>query len=206
MNLTRWSTFTFAGLACLFGFVGCQRENEAPEPTSQIAPTDAPETAEKMPSMRDERFAAAVAAKDDLFQTLSGRLMEVMQTEGPVAAIRVCSEDAPKIAQTVADEHGVEIGRTSWKLRNPNNAPRDWVQPFVDEKVDLPQTVALEDGRLGVTFPIRLDVKCLMCHGGPDDMLDSVKPELAKRYPDDQATGFKAGDLRGMFWVEVPAT
>jgi hypothetical protein len=26
----------------------------------------------------------------------------------------------------------------------------------------------------------------------------------AAKYPKDQATGFKEGDLRGWFWVEVP--
>ena len=41
-----------------------------------------------------------------------------------------------------------------------------------------------------------------MCHGQPDDILDAVKPELAKRYPGDEATGFKLDDLRGWFWVE----
>jgi len=27
---------------------------------------------------------------------------------------------------------------------------------------------------------------------------------LAAKYPMDQATGFKEGDLRGWFWIEVP--
>jgi hypothetical protein len=75
----------------------------------------------------------------------------------------------------------------------------------VEDRVEEVQRVDLPDGRLGMLFPIRLDVKCLMCHGGPDDVLDAVKPELAKRYPQDQATGFQQGDLRGWFWVEVPA-
>jgi hypothetical protein len=34
---------------------------------------------------------------------------------------------------------------------------------------------------------------------------DEVKQTLAKEYPDDQATGFEEGDLRGWFWIEVPA-
>ncbi len=153
---------------------------------------------------RDKRFAAATRAKDALFEALSGRLMEVLQSEGPVAAINFCSQEASAIAATVSTEQGVEIGRTSFKLRNPNNAPREWVKPFVEQRVDTPQHVALENGKLGVVFPIHLNVKCLMCHGGPDEMLDNVKPELARLYPNDQATGFKQGDLRGWFWVEVP--
>jgi hypothetical protein len=31
-----------------------------------------------------------------------------------------------------------------------------------------------------------------------------VREELAERYPADRATGFKVGDIRGWFWVEVP--
>lgn len=130
--------------------------------------------------------------------------MEVLQSEGPAAAIEVCSQEAVEIAQRVGQEHGVQIGRTSFKLRNPANAPRDWVKPYVEQRVDSPQSLTLENGNHGALFPIRLDVKCLMCHGGPDDMLEQVSQELAKRYPDDEATGFKQGDLRGWFWVEVP--
>jgi hypothetical protein len=28
---------------------------------------------------------------------------------------------------------------------------------------------------------------------------------LAKTYPGDRATGFAAGELRGWFWLEIPA-
>jgi hypothetical protein len=32
-----------------------------------------------------------------------------------------------------------------------------------------------------------------------------VKEALAEHYPEDQATGFQEGDLRGWFCIEVPA-
>ncbi len=156
-------------------------------------------------SARDKRKAIAAKAKDSLFTRLSGRLMEVMQSAGPAAAIDVCSQEAVAIAEAVGKEYGVTIGRTSFKLRNPANAPRDWVKPFVEQRSDTPQHVQLDDGSLGALFPIHLKVNCLMCHGQPDDILDVVKPELAKRYPNDAATGFKLDELRGWFWVEVPA-
>jgi len=31
-----------------------------------------------------------------------------------------------------------------------------------------------------------------------------LKAKLAELYPNDQATGYAAGDLRGVFWVELP--
>jgi hypothetical protein len=157
------------------------------------------------PAARDDRVAIAATAKDELFSKISGRLSEVLQTQGAAAAIDVCSQEAGKISAAVGQAHGVEIGRTSFKLRNQENVPRDWVKPFVERRIDSVQHVALENGKLGSLFPIHIDVKCLMCHGVEDEILDGVKPALAERYPNDGATGFKQGELRGWFWVEVPA-
>jgi hypothetical protein len=41
---------------------------------------------------------------------------------------------------------------------------------------------------------------CLTCHGSEIDA--EVREQLAADYPMDRATGFEAGDLRGVFWVE----
>lgn len=184
---------------------GCRKPVDSTA-SSESTPRDddAPAAAQDASPSADARQLVATKAKDALFQSLSGRLMEVLQAEGPAAAINVCSQEAVTIAEKVGEEYGVEIGRTSFKLRNPANAPREWVKPFVEQRLDKPHHLELEDGSLGVLFPIRLDVKCLMCHGGPDDMLDDVKSEIASRYPQDEATGFQQGDLRGWFWVEVP--
>ncbi len=38
---------------------------------------------------------------------------------------------------------------------------------------------------------------CLACHGS--ELGEPVKAVLAKHYPDDRATGFRVGDLRGAF-------
>ncbi|MEM1451902.1 MAG: hypothetical protein AAF726_11860 [Planctomycetota bacterium] len=34
---------------------------------------------------------------------------------------------------------------------------------------------------------------------------DGVGKALARAYPDDLATGYTEGDVRGWFWVEVPS-
>ena len=61
------------------------------------------------------------------------------------------------------------------------------------------------EARLGALFPIRLQPQCVQCHGKPEELSTEVRAALLDRYPDDRATGFAAGDLRGWFWVEVPA-
>jgi hypothetical protein len=44
---------------------------------------------------------------------------------------------------------------------------------------------------------------CLTCHG--ENLSDSISSKLSELYPEDRAVGYRAGDLRGVFWVEFPA-
>ena len=60
---------------------------------------------------------------------LKNALMEGMK-EGPATAIGVCSEDAPVIAASLSVD-GVQMGRSSHKLRNPGNAAADWLAPVI---------------------------------------------------------------------------
>jgi hypothetical protein len=125
---------------------------------------------------------------------------------GPVEAISACRLEAPKIAEQLSQD-GVIVGRTSHRLRNPVNASPGWVTPVLEryiESVDnrVPQVVNLPGYRVGYVEPIVTKALCLTCHG------ETLAPALASRigdlYPDDRATGFKEGDLRGVFWVEYP--
>jgi hypothetical protein len=43
---------------------------------------------------------------------------------------------------------------------------------------------------------------CLACHG--KDLAPEVAAEIAESYPDDQATGFALGDIRGAFTLSKP--
>ena len=146
----------------------------------------------------------ALAARDAMFASLKGRLMEVMGSDGPGAAISVCASEAPRIAEQISQAHGLEIGRTSFRLRNTENMPRAWAVQLVDDRVSEP-TYLTQDGKLAALLPIRIQTPCLVCHGAEDAMPSPVREALSQHYPDDRATGFKDGDLRGWFSVEVPA-
>ena len=134
---------------------------------------------------------------------LKAALLKGMES-GPAEAVAVCRDQAPQIAAALSVD-GVSMGRSSHRLRNPANAPQDWLAPIVAAFADgtsglAPQVVDIGDGRTGYVEPIVVQPLCLTCHG------TDVQPELAARiaelYPDDAATGFAAGDFRGVFWVE----
>ncbi len=126
--------------------------------------------------------------------------------QGPENAIDVCRLDAPRVA-TEASANGVQVGRTSHRLRNPSNAPSDWQQEAIDHYLSSedrePRVVELGNARVGYVEPILTAPLCLTCHGS--ELGSGVRQALATHYPDDRATGFAAGELRGIFWVTLPA-
>lgn len=172
---------------------GSSTESTSPQPVQQ---DEAVEISD--PKQR------AVAARDALFKQLSTRLVGAMSNGGPAAAIEVCSKEAPRFATTVGEEFGVAIGRTSFKLRNPRNAAPEWAKPLIEARSEQPSFVQLPGGGTGALLPIKLKTQCLTCHGQADQIADAVRAKLDELYPRDQAVGFREGELRGWFWVEVP--
>jgi hypothetical protein len=45
---------------------------------------------------------------------------------------------------------------------------------------------------------------CLTCHGEKAKIPPAVRAVLAREYPDDHATGFSVGDVRGAVSVRIP--
>lgn len=147
----------------------------------------------------------AIAAKDEMFNALMNALSTALsRPEGPMGAIGVCKQEAPRIAQTVSRESSVMIGRTSARKRNPMNGVPTWASGVVERDQAKSAMYANADGSFAIALPIVLADNCLMCHGDPALMDPALKEVIARAYPKDQATGFASGDLRGWFWVEVP--
>ena len=197
-------------VSCLFALIGCG-SNESSKPITE-AGTDA-DSVKKTSNVADLGATVssatpqerAVLAKEALFNELSTRLLATMSNGGPAKAIEICSKLAPKLAKDVGEQHLVSIGRTAVRLRNANNIPPEWAEPLLADLSTKPIFKEFEDGRTGALFPILLKVQCLTCHGPDDQIAPEIRAELARLYPNDKATGFQEGDLRGWFWVEVPA-
>ena len=150
---------------------------------------------------------AAGAALLKPFKTKLQGALKTGLAEDPASAISVCKIRAPKIAleQSV---NGVRMGRSSHRLRNPDNQAPAWVQPLMadylaDPASRLPKAVILSDQQHGYIEPIVLQEVCVMCHG--HQLAPGIAAQIKTQYPMDKAVGFKPGDLRGVFWVEYPA-
>ncbi len=159
----------------------------------------------------------ARAASQTFAKTLKGQLMAAMKAEGPVGAISVCQQIAPAIAAQYSTD-GLHIGRTALKLRNPANAPDAWeretllgFQAAMEKGVapaELERFAFFPNKNGGKTFrymkAIPVGQPCLACHGS--NLAPAVQNALDEHYPEDQATGFALGDLRGAFTVSKEIT
>lgn len=191
MRNSRWAGVLLSGWA-----VGCSTTGAStPRPQAEAPPQAAV----------DAGNAAITALQVRLFQ----RLSEELNKGGPPSAITVCRDEAQALTAQVATEQGIELGRTSARLRNPSNAPREWVKPYLvswaGRKAAEVQPVVVDLGeRVGVLRPIPTAELCTTCHGAPERLAPEVKDTLQRSYPEDHAVGFAPGDLRGVFWAEVP--
>ena len=161
----------------------------------------------------EPHLAKARTAVAGLAEGLKKELMASLKTGNPVAALQICKIVAPALAAKAAQGSGLAVGRTALKVRNPKNAPdafeRRVLEDFVTKvaagadpaKLEHFEAVT-EDGerlfRYMKAIPMAAE-PCLVCHGG--NLAPELKTEIEKLYPQDQATGFKPGELRGAFTV-----
>lgn len=161
----------------------------------------------------EEAFANESRAAVEAFGgALKTELMRAMAEDGAAAAITVCNEAAPVIAANVSADAGLDVGRTSLRVRNPDNAPDAWeravLQGFEDARGSGVDVATLEhvervsiDGRAALRYmkAIPMAPLCSACHGS--DLAPDVSEAIDAHYPDDQARGYSVGDIRGAFTV-----
>jgi hypothetical protein len=135
-----------------------------------------------------------------------------MQEGGPTLAIESCATIAPTIADALAAESGWKVRRVSLKTRNASRAdPDDWERAVLvqfDQRQaagEPPSTINFGETR-GEYYRYMqaqgVDPVCLVCHG--EQLSVSVKAMLDEYYPDEQATGYTLGQLRGAISLAKP--
>lgn len=142
---------------------------------------------------------------------LGKNLLQAIQKEGTSGAITFCNTRAIFLTDSMSNELGARIKRVSDLNRNPQNTANEQELNYIrNAKVQIAagneaEALIIEspDYYTGY-YPIMTNNMCLQCHGIPDQ---DVKPEvlntLKSLYPEDLATGFKEGDLRGIWVIEM---
>lgn len=152
----------------------------------------------------------AVATK----QTLGKNLQDAIQDGGIENAIGFCNLNAMPLVDSLNRKFGARIRRVSSRVRNPEDRPVGVEQEILEAyEYQWQDSVALEENIQVVneneylfTKPILVDnALCLYCHGKPSNGLTAETEQFIKsKYPDDEATGYEIGDLRGMWSITIP--
>jgi hypothetical protein len=155
---------------------------------------------------------AAEEATAALGASLKAELVQAMKAGGPLAAIEVCHLKAADISEVVTVETGMQVSRVSLKNRSPGNAPNDWQKAVLadfearKQAGEAPGSInwhenpsAENGGEFRYMKAIPTAAVCLACHG--EAVAQPVAEKIAALYPDDQATGYRSGELRGAFVV-----
>lgn len=168
-------------------------------------PTDLPEY----------QRAKAVAAR--IIEDTRALLERELQARGPAGALQACSAVALDLARR-HEQEGWRVRRVSDRVRNPGDTPEPYEAAVLrrfaalKERGELaPATehveVVTKGGQQYLWYlrPIAIAGSvCLNCHGPSEQLGADVKTALRTFYPNDQATGYRLGDLRGAVSVKIP--
>jgi hypothetical protein len=151
----------------------------------------------------------------EFMQALGGTLKKQLKAGGAESAISICKHIAPAMAAEYSKD-GRVVRRVSLKNRNPlMGLPDEWERQVLEDfdrdyhdgkpaaEIEKIAIVQDPDGRwFRYMKAIPAQPMCLQCHGTPADMSEGVKALLAKEYPEDKATGYHAGEIRGAISIK----
>ncbi|MBO6520145.1 MAG: DUF3365 domain-containing protein [Rhodospirillales bacterium] len=171
-----------------------------------------------LPHARAAEMDDYVAEAETVLQRLRGEMMQEMvnaQQKGPAAAIDVCRHLAPEINAKIEQETGWTLRRTGLRVRNPANAPIDdeealmrsfELKAMAGQPPQLLRTARIieRDGEkvFHLIQAVPMFDTCLGCHGS--DIDPATLTRIKELYPDDNATGYAVGDIRGAFSLYKP--
>ncbi len=145
---------------------------------------------------------------------LQHHMIDAIRSRGWRAGVNAYRAGVKDIADDIAAAQGLEIKRTSLKLRNSASKPDAWelkiLKSFVKQAFHGADINALEhyevvntpDGGRVFRYMRGIAVKesCLACHGS--ELKIQVREEVARNYPDDKAIGLKADQFYGAYTVK----
>lgn len=163
--------------------------------------------------LNEHRKVAIQVSRD-----LRTQLIREMQVSGPLRSLIVCKFTCPELIFGPARRTGWRISAVSLKPRNAAlGSPDEWEQKVLlaferrvaqgesADGLEVAEVVSLPAGRFArYARSIAVEPLCLSCHGSPDAIPDVVRSQLAIDYPQDKATGFRAGELYGILSIRRP--
>jgi hypothetical protein len=166
----------------------------------------------KAQEYKQEKKLAKKAIKG-LVKEFQKDFKKAIKKDGPAGAVDFCSQKASEITENYNKNlKNITIKRVTLKPRNPKDQANESetavltsLEALQENNVVLPKILIqkVDKKHIRVYKPILVKAKCLICHGTEDKLNPKAKEAIKAKYPNDKATGYKAGDLRGAFVVDI---
>ena len=154
------------------------------------------------------------AIADASFKALSSQLKMALQAGGVKQAVVFCNAVALPLTDSLSNEHSTVIKRTSLQLRNPKNEPDSMEvkmlkiykqMSLMRNPVLVPKILEKNNNEIQFFAPIIIkNETCLKCHGVLGKTMNEEDYEIIKQhYPNDEATGYKMDQVRGMWSITL---
>jgi len=193
-----------------------------PNPTPPI-PVPEARAADPIPTPPPAAIPIAIASRlleqgqaisAQAFGALSTRLGKAIAGAGYTHAIEFCSVHGIPLTTSVGVTNRVTLRRVTHRPRNPGNRAdtnelailQQYQRELAQGSKPKPVITAHKPDAYTYYAPIVLNLPlCLNCHGeAGTDIKPEVLAQIRKTYPADEATGFKSGDLRGLWSIDFP--
>ncbi len=173
--------------------------------------TQQKEHAKEEMSFEDSLIKRGLVITKKVQTNLSFALSKAIDAGGISQAIQYCSINALSITDSIAKTENIKIKRVTHKARNPYNKADEQEMKIMQEYItaisegkEIVPTIRDENNYYTFYNPIIINNQlCINCHGNPGTDItskDFIIINLA--YPEDKATGFKMGDIRGMWRID----
>ncbi|MFA0961791.1 DUF3365 domain-containing protein [Roseivirga sp. BDSF3-8] len=148
-------------------------------------------------------------------QELIATLQLAIEAHGVPGAVTFCNVEALSLMDSLSTATKSRIRRVSQRYRNPKDEPNELEANLLDayaysvEQNEAPgdNIQMLDNGKILYTKPILLGAElCLNCHGTKSEISPETQSQINELYPQDKATGYQIGQLRGMWSIELDKT
>ncbi|MEX0845498.1 MAG: DUF3365 domain-containing protein [Balneolaceae bacterium] len=191
-------TQLFTAILIVISISGCIKSKSSSEETKRVK--DLSSYLEK-----GENLAGATQ------KVLASNLISAIEKDGAEYALEFCNIEAQPLTDSMAVALNAHIKRVTDQPRNPKNLANETELAYIkSSKVMLSngEEVKPETHQVGkkviAYYPIITNQLCMQCHGSSGDQIKNTTLEkIQSLYPEDMATGYEVGELRGIWVVEM---
>lgn len=145
-------------------------------------------------------------------KTLGKNLIEAISEGGTEHALSFCNVQAIPLTDSMSTIHNASLKRATDQTRNPENAANskemEQINHFKnlmaqgDKKNEIEPNIEVDGETVHFYYPIITNDMCLKCHGTKNkDISPETLNQIAELYPNDQATGYEANEVRGVWSI-----